>query len=343
MICGATFKRQVLLTSHRQKCTWNIESDHSTDVSDEEIPYHDDSDEEIEQEKHSSSLTEVCEECGTVFRRASALAFHQKMNHNKSNDEWSYGYSEEKEVHVKREVINTDEEEFEQIMLVEKVNIKTEDTKASKTECRGDSHHEKKSELNLGKGRTGSGTKEEKIVQSGNTHTKDKNCLSTNPTVEQKEKRVISRTKKPLKEHVCRLCNEIFKSQMDLSSHTKICKLTGSSVKVRRKKNAAKGASFNKNVSEVECENNPKIAEMQYPCKLCGQTFTRSSKLKHHLNMWCKVKNVLNILVMSLCSGCFCSEYIFLNIPFKPGGLHSVVTQDETFLIVQSHSSICKK
>lgn len=336
--CGATFKRQVLLTSHRQKCTWNIESDHSTDVSDEEIPYNDDTDEEIEPKsrqdsnkgftkrekedkglptkvdkklkqftcskcgrlfedfllykdhlkEHSSSLTEVCEECGIVFRRASALAFHQKMNHNKSNDEWSYGYSEEREVHVKREVISSDEEEFEQVQHVEKVNIKTEDTRVSKIECRGDDHHQEKSELNLGKGRTGSGAKEEKIVPSGNTYARENNCLSTNPTVEQKEKRMIRRTRKPLKEHICTLCSEIFKSQIDLNKHTKICKLMESSVKVKRKKDLSEDTSCNKIVTEVECENDTKTTEMQYPCKLCGQTFTRSSKLKHHLNMWCK-------------------------------------------------------
>lgn len=238
--------------------------------------------------EHSSSLTEVCEECGIVFRRASALAFHQKMNHNKSNDEWSYGYSEEREVHVKREVISSDEEEFEQVQHIEKVNIKTEDTRASKIECRGDDHHQEKSELNLGKGRTGSGAKEEKIVPSGNTYARENNCLSTNPTVEQKEKRMIRRTRKPLKEHICTLCSEIFKSQIDLNKHTKICKLMESSVKVKRKKDLSEDTSCNKIVTEVECENDTKTTEMQYPCKLCGQTFTRSSKLKHHLNMWCK-------------------------------------------------------
>lgn len=329
--CGATFKRQVLLTNHKQKCTWNTESDHSTDVSDEEIPYHDDSDDEIEPKsswvgnkgsakrekqdrgppakevekvkqftcskcdrlfkdfrlykdhlkEHNSSFTEVCEECGMVFRRASALTFHQKMNHNKSNDEWSYGYSDEKEVHVKKEIVSSDEEEFEQVP-VEPVSVKTEDGKASKKASRRESLRRGKSEGNLGKGSIGSVTKEEKVIQSNNGVTRGKACESTNQTVEQKMKRVIGRTRKKLKEHVCALCNKIFRSQIELNTHTKTCDVEGNYVTVKRMKNVPVDAS------EVECENCPQTTEMHYPCKLCGQTFTRSSKLKHHLNMWCK-------------------------------------------------------
>ena len=254
--------------------------------------------------KHKSDGDIVCQVCGAQFRRMSAYKFHYKIKHETANDNSSEGEGEEentKPLGKKNKVHKPGGVEKSKPKIEKRLPKFPSPREVTKIPEVPDESDEKLISQWGGKGNKGNVTSRSKI-----TVVKEEYLFGNSP---QKTAGCIDQ----LVKFSCAICREDFQTAASLESH--IMKEHSSGIKVRLEKeipvqkhgknskvkffsalylsDKVEDAKDRKGCDVASTSNAGSVGakgESSYVCDDCGQSFSRSSKLKHHATMWCKGK-----------------------------------------------------
>ncbi|XP_066983037.1 zinc finger protein 91-like [Macrobrachium rosenbergii] len=265
--------------------------------------------EHCENTGEKSDLGIVCKLCGANFRRKSAYNFHYNMKHVSGNEDVSEDDADDETKFISRNDGGA-RSHAKSVSKVIKIRTSVTDKKGFKEEGKvlrefknRRYSYQQKEHLTLNK----KSVKMES-VQEG------KNLDSHNPSaLETLDSRSDGKSK-----FLCAVCNLSFGESSLLKSHIN-CEHS-----VASKGEAFEGAAggqlkqdggspakvnflgaldLSDNCENTSCQRNPVTSatstagltgeekESTYICDDCGKAFTRSSKLKHHVSMWCKGQN----------------------------------------------------
>lgn len=217
-------------------------------------------------QQHGGVIQQVCEDCGALFRRASALRFHQRVKHNRIDDRYKdYKFLGQED--IKEESIDGNGEDDDQVQP-NYTNVKVKSYSDNTA---------KKIEENLVKS-NGRQTKED--VKINKTHKSTKPKSDIHPTKINAGKRSITLRK----ECIGRVSNKPMRGSTCLKNKkNKRLNIVPDSMKPGKASSIVvdKLVNESRKIPDGGCDT-------LYACEACGKVFTRSSKLKHHVAMWCK-------------------------------------------------------
>ncbi|KAK8748564.1 hypothetical protein OTU49_015859 [Cherax quadricarinatus] len=208
----------------------------------------------IHMQEHGNVL-QICEDCGVVFRRASALQSHQRLKHRREDLSCKeYNYVDQE--HIKENQLIKD--------VIVPIPLKEEE-RGSYDENKG--KQTKGVEVNVKQecvnGKAG--------MEKG--HIKEKVENPRRGSAVKNVKKAVSQVKlKVVKEN-------------NIESNNETLGASG------RKRLGASGVLPGErlNTDSKKCDvDQHEVSQESYLCTACGKTFTRFSKLKHHIGMWCK-------------------------------------------------------
>ncbi|KAG7178123.1 Zinc finger protein 850-like [Homarus americanus] len=310
--CGASFRLRLQLVRHQKICTAGEDSDKSTDKSEPDISYDEESEMECEfrrkrkikthkkedwkgsktvKTKQSSpahivqtftckdcyvkfqsfaeykkhllqhgDMPQVCEDCGATFRRASALRFHQRIKHDRADERYKeYNF------------VGHDDMKEEQLDGASDVEDNIDSVLLNHTNKENDPCRENKVKV------------EENAVK---LNEKKIDNMKVN-RMQRKRKKVECVSGKILQDDAGKVSSESVTLQK-----SSISKKTLEKISIKQEKGIPSilvCQQVNGNPQrKVKDEPHVGSSNTLYSCEACEKVFTRSSKLKHHVMMWCK-------------------------------------------------------
>lgn len=216
---------------------------------------------------HGGDTQQVCEDCGIPFRRASALKFHQRVKHGRIDDRYKdYNFVGQED--VKEEYFDSCSDDDDDDGQVQPNQCVESDSYSDSTARRIEESVEKSSR---GPTKNVKTIKKHRIMKpKSNRHS-----YKGNPV-----KRSITHTQ----EYAGRVGNKSVRGSTRLKNKRN---KRSSILPDRIKSSKASNTVVDKQVKKLHKTPDGDYDTL-YSCEACGKVFTRSSKLKHHVAMWCK-------------------------------------------------------
>ncbi|XP_064101148.1 zinc finger protein 729-like [Macrobrachium nipponense] len=264
--------------------------------------------EHCENNCENSDLGIVCKLCGANFRRKSAYNFHYKMKHASGNEDMSEDDGDDETRSIFRKDVGA-QSLSKSVSSVNKFMMSVIDITGFK---KGKVPREFKNKRNRSQQKEHL-TLNKKSVKVGRVQ-KGKNLDSHSPNVLE----ALGSKSNGKSKFLCAVCNLSFGESSLLKSHINCEHSVASKGDAfegatggRHKQDSGSPAKVNflgalelsDNCENMSYQRNPITSatsassltgeerEPPYICDDCGKAFTRSSKLKHHVSMWCKGQN----------------------------------------------------